>query len=183
MSEIFQDINWIDILFVILLMGISYKGSRIGVGGQLISLTCWLVLVFTSVGYYGALSEAIFGFLLQKWAKPISFFSITVVLYIFIKLLEKMFNIAGGEEISPFERICGAFVAALKGFMLLGVVSILIILSPLPGLREDVVLGSRTAIFFVEIDAEIYSRAAKLFGIAKEDRKDDVMSEILSSAL
>jgi len=183
LPEIFQDINWIDVLFVILLMGICYKGSRIGVGGQLISLTCWVVLVFTAVGYYDALSEAIFGFLLQKWAKPISFFSISVFLYIFIKIMEKMFNISGGEEISPIERICGALIAAVRSFMLFGTVSILIILCPLPGLREAVINGSKTAMFFVDMDASVYSRMARLIGAAKEDRKEEVLGEIFSSAL
>lgn len=182
MPEIFQDINWVDILFVILLMGMGYKGSRIGVGGQILSLACWVVLVFVAVGYYSALSEAIFGFLLQKWAKPISFFVISIIMFICTKILEKVFNVEGGEEISPLERIGGTLVAALRAFMLFGIVSILLILTPLPNVRQLFTQGSKTSMFFVEMDVEIYSKIAKVIGITKEDKKEEMMVRIISSA-
>ncbi|MFH1837453.1 MAG: CvpA family protein [Candidatus Omnitrophota bacterium] len=183
MPEIFQNIHWIDVLFVILLMGICYKGSRVGVGGQIIALTCWIVLVFVSIGYYKALSEAVFGFLLQKWARPLSFICISSALYILIKALEMTFNISPAEELSPIERVLGAGIAALRGFMFCGIVTILVILSPLYGIREMVTRESKTAMFFMETNVEIYSKMAKLFGLTKDDRKEEVMNDILTSAL
>ena len=79
--ELIKDINWLDILFVILLLGMIYKGARTGVGGQLLSLAGWCLLLFTSITYYNIVSTAIFGFLLQKWAKPITFFAIALIIF------------------------------------------------------------------------------------------------------
>lgn len=183
MPEIFQNINWIDVLFVILLMGICYKGSRVGVGGQIIALTCWFVLIFVAIGYYREISEVLFGFLLQKWARPLSFFCISVIFYILIKVLEKTFNISGTEELSPIERILGGGIALLRGFMFCGAVSILIVISPFYSIRDKVVQESKTGMFFLEMDVDIYSKIAKGVGIAKEDRKEDEMNEILTSSL
>jgi uncharacterized membrane protein required for colicin V production len=68
LPDILNQINWIDIFFLILLLGMVYKGLKTGVGGQVIALIGWFVLVFMSLKYYSVVSEALFGFLLQKWA-------------------------------------------------------------------------------------------------------------------
>ena len=110
MSAALTDINWLDILFVILLLGMVYKGLRTGVGSQLLSLAGWFVLLFVSIGYYKVLSEAIFGSVLQKWAKPVSFFVISAGIFTVVKILERAFNVITSEEHAAIERVGGALV-------------------------------------------------------------------------
>ncbi|MBD3379474.1 MAG: hypothetical protein GF408_03320, partial [Candidatus Omnitrophica bacterium] len=147
LPDIINDINWLDILFLVLLLGMLYKGLRTGVGGQVISLIGLAALLFFSLHYYGFLSEGIFGFMLQKWAKPLTFFSVAAVIFTVTKVLERIFNITGGEEMAALERIGGAVVAFFRAVLLFGVIGILFMLIPLEYTRTSVTEHSRTAMF------------------------------------
>ncbi|MFH1665010.1 MAG: CvpA family protein [Candidatus Omnitrophota bacterium] len=180
MPTIFNDINWVDIFFLILLLGMIYKGAKIGVGGQMISLVGGFILVFISIRYYILLSEAIFGFVFQNWARPISFLAIAGSIFMTIKLLERVFNISGGEELSALERIGGIFVASIKAAMLFGVVGILFLIIPVDLLRVSAREGSRTCMFFVKMDVFIYSGITGIIDSGKKVREEDVMKELLA---
>ena len=180
MPAIIKEFNWVDIVFVILLLGMVYKGSRTGVGSQVLSLIGWFVLLFVSVGYYSYLSEAIFGFLLQKWAKPISFAAIAAVIFVIVKFLERIFHVVAGEEVSTIEKVGGALVGCARAFIFCGMIAMLLLLVPVEYARVSVTDGSKTAMFFVELDVRIYSWISGAFGVA-EKNKDDVMNELLMS--
>ncbi|MEA3488963.1 MAG: CvpA family protein [Candidatus Omnitrophota bacterium] len=181
MPEILKSFNWLDILFVILLLGMIYKGSRTGVGGQILSLVGWFVLLFISIGYYRLLSEAIFGFLLQKWAKPVSFFLISVIIFTVIKFLERVFNVISDGELAIIERIGGALVASLRACLLFGVIGILLLLIPIDYARITVTEKSRTGMFFVDIDAQIYSWISDVTGVPAKRTKDELLNEFLAT--
>ncbi len=173
-------INWLDILFVILLVGMIYKGSRTGVGGQLISLTGWLILVFLSITYYDIVSRAIFGFLLQKWSRPISFFGITAIGFTVIKTLERVFNVIGSsEELPPVERVGGALVACLRACLFFGLIGMQLLIVPLDYTRDSVLDGSRTGKFFVDIDAGIYSWISEHVAFVKKADKEEIINEMM----
>ena len=179
MPEIIQDFNWLDILFLILLLGMIYKGSMTGVGGQVISLIGLFVLMFFSIGYYYFLSTAIFGFMLQTWARPASFFIISAVLFVIIKVLERVFNVISTEESSSIERIGGAIVASLRACLIFGLIGMQLLLVPVDYLRLAVMEGSKTCMFFVNLDAEIFSWMTGHFGIMEKRKKDDIVKSFL----
>ena len=181
MPEILNSINWIDIIFVILFLGMVYKGTRTGVGGQILSLIGWIVLIFVSIRYYTFVSEAFFGFLLQQWAKPLSFFAIGVSVFVLIKFVERIFSVVSGSELAALEKLGGAVVAAIRAFVFFGAIGIFILLIPLDYARYSAMDASRSCMFFVGFDASIYSMITDIIGIDDQKKtKDDVISEILS---
>lgn len=181
LPDIITEVNWIDIIYVILFLGIVYKGTRTGVGGQLLSLAGWVVLIFVSMRYYSLVSEALFGFLLQSWAKPLSFLIIGVLVFVLIKFLERVFSVVTGSELSSFERIGGALVASVRAFVFFGAIGIFLLLVPVEIVRDSVISGSKTGMFFVGFDAGIYSMINEVTGVGETRRsKDDVIDEILS---
>ena len=181
LPDIITDVNWIDIIYVILFLGIVYKGTRTGVGGQLLSLAGWIVLIFVSIRYYALVSEALFGFLLQSWAKPLSFLIMGVLVFVLIKFLERVFSVVTGSELSSFERIGGALVAAVRAFVFFGAIAIFMLLIPLEIARDSVIYGSKTSMFFVGFDAGIYSMISEVTGAdGHKKSRDDVINEILS---
>ena len=182
MPDILNQINWIDIIFIILLLGMVYKGLKTGVGGQVIALIGWFVLVFLSIKYYSVASEALFGFLLQKWAKPLSFFVISAVIFTAIKLLERVFNIISGEDLAPIEKIMGAVVAVVRAAIFCGVIGILLLLIPIERIHTDAVQGSKSCMFFVKIDTQIYSLLANVSGNKEKTDKEEVLENILENA-
>ncbi|MFH1552533.1 MAG: CvpA family protein [Candidatus Omnitrophota bacterium] len=180
MPEILQDINWLDIFFVILLLGMIYKGSTTGVGGQTISLIGWFVLIFAAIGYYSFLSEALFGFLLQDWARPASFFLISAIMFVVIKVLERVFNVIRGEELASIERIGGALVGAFRACIFFGIIGILLLLIPVEDVRLYVAEKSKTCMIFVQMDAQIYSWMTEFIGESEKKEKDEVIEEIMN---
>lgn len=130
MSEVLAHLSWFDLAFAILLLGTVYKGSRRGVGFQMLSLSGYMVLVYFALGYYTLLSEAIFGFLFQGWAKPISFLFISLVVLFIIKILERFFLAAEQEELAFIERVGGMLVGGLRGGILIGLLGIFFLLLP-----------------------------------------------------
>ncbi len=175
-------VNWLDVIFLTILLGMIYKGSRAGVGSQLLSLVWAFVLVFFSIGFYSGLASSMFGFILQSWARAISFFIIASILFVAIKFLEMIFGIEYVENISPLERIGGAVVAAMRTVLLFGLVCILFLLLPIPFLQNAVAKGSKTGMVFVRTNAHVYSRLSDHLKFVKQKDPDEVVNEIFKSS-
>lgn len=182
LPAILQDINWLDVLFVILLLGMVYKGSGVGVGGQILSLIGWFALIFVPIRYYSLLSEAIFGFLLQRWAKPLSFLLIVIVIFTIIKVLERISSIVSGEELALIERAGGVLVATLRAITLFGIIGMQLLLVPIDSVHLWVTQDSKTCMFFVNLDANVYSWMTGIIGKPEKKReKDEIVREFLES--
>lgn len=180
MPEIFQEINWLDILFVILLAGMLYEGLRRGISGQVLSLVGWVAMLFAAVTYYGTFSESIFGSKLQKWSLTVSFFLIAAGIFFAVTVLERSLKIKKEGEISFTERIGGAGLAALRAILLFGVISMQLLLVPVDPVRAAVKEDSRSALFFVDADAQIYSWMTGRFNITRKREKEDIVSEFMT---
>jgi len=181
LPNVLEHINWIDIVFIILLLGMVYKGMKTGVGGQILSLIGSIALIFLSIGYYSLLSEAIFGFLLQAWAKPLSFLLIMLVIITLVKVLERVFNIINGEELSMIERVGGALVAAFRAVITCGLIGIMFLLTPVDYLHRSVSEGSKFGMHIINMDAQIYSWMTELIQTSGKKDKEEVLQEILTS--
>ena len=169
LPEILNEINWLDILFVILLLGMIYKGLRTGVGGQIPSLVGAIVLLYISIGYYGFVSEAIFGFLFQTWTKSISFLIIFAGIILLVKVFERLLSVVRSEDFAILERLGGALIAAFRGFVYCGIVGIFLLLVPIEMMETSVVGESKTCVFFVNFDLSIYNWIKE--AIPSEDEK------------
>ena len=175
-------INWLDILFAVLLIGMVYKGSRTGVGGQLVSLAGWLLLVFFAITYYDVASRAIFGFLLQQWARPVSFLGITIIVFTITKTVERILNvITPHEEMPPIERVGGAVIACLRACLFFGIIGMLFLTIPLEYVRDSVLEKSKTAKTFMGIDAAIYSWMSEHIAFIDKVDKDKVIENMMAS--
>lgn len=182
MSTIISGVNWLDVLFLTILLGMIYKGSRTGVGSQFLSLVWWFILTYVSIGYYGALAAKVFGFMDQNWARPVAFFVIFFIFVLIIKFFEMIFNVGNVENLAPIERIGGAVVASLRTFLLLGLVSTQLLLLPADFLRDSVAEGSKTGMFFVNLDVGIYCWMTSHLKFVKVKKKKEIIEEILASS-
>ncbi len=179
MSELLNSINWIDITFIILFLGMIYKGARTGVGSQLLSLAGWVVLLFCSINYYQELSTAIFGFLLQRLSRPFSFFAISVVILFLIKTFERLFHVISGDGVAFIERIGGVIIAAIRAFILFGIVGLFMLLIPLNSANK-LVEESRFAMPVIDFDLRIYSWLTGRLDFVENRDKDAVLKEFLT---
>ena len=171
--------NWVDVLFVILLLGTIYKGVRVGVGGQLLSLAGCFLILFAALSYYNFVSKVIFGFLLYKWARPVSFFSIVVLIFAAVTLWKKALTVAEKDALAPIERLGGAVVAALRSFIIFGIICMFFLLLPFTYPRVTFAHKSRLGMFFIEMNATIYSAMSGHLGLSKKKTKEEIISEFV----
>ena len=181
MSSIIYGINWLDIAFITILLGMIYKGSHAGVGSQVLSLAWVFVLLFFSLGFYDSLASGFFSFIKQNWARPISFLLISIISFASIKFLEMIFNISTSENLAPFERIGGAIIASLRTFVIFGIITIQLLLLPVKFL-QDGVNDSKSGFFLVGIDAQLFSYMAENLEYFKKKSKDEIVDEIVGSS-
>lgn len=181
MLEIISGINWLDIVFLTILLGMIYRGSHAGVGSQLLSLAWWFVLIFFSIGYYSLIASKLFGFMVQGWARAVSFFIIVAVLWAIIKFLQRVFNIERAENLSPVERIGGSVVSSLRAFLFFGMVGIQFLILPVNVLHNSVSEGSKTGMFFVDVNADIYSWMTSHLAFVEEKTREEVVEGFFAS--
>jgi uncharacterized membrane protein required for colicin V production len=180
LPAILNGINWIDIIFIILFIGMGYKGSRVGVGSQIFTLAGWVLILFVSIAYYGDMARIIFAFLSPQWAKPVSFLVIAATIFTVIKLIERLFVVPEAEGLAPIERIGGVLTSAIKAFLFFGVVGVLLLMVPSPEIHKAASVKSKTCMFFVSMDVKIYDWVASTVGMSGAKKHDQVMEDLLS---
>jgi len=168
-------------IYLAIFCGMIYNGSHTGIGKQVISLIWWIVLIFISLHFYSTMASKVFAFMVQYWAKPLAFFILVCVLSFAIRLFNIIFNIGETVEMAPIERIGGAVVAALRSFLLFGVLSIMILLLPFRSYSDSVSKGSFSAMHFVNLDTAIYVWLTRTLDFVEDKEKESVVEEFLSS--
>ena len=180
LPELINSINWIDVVFVILFIGIVYKGSRTGVGGQIVPLIGIGAIIFCSIRYYKLLSTAVFGFMLQNWALPISFFGIAIIIFILVKILERVFGAMSDTDLSFIEKMGGAIFAAVRGVLLWGMIGLLLLLVPVNFVQKSVYDGSSLSMFCINIDARVYNLISEAVDRSNVRKKGEIFDEFLT---
>lgn len=183
MPVILKQVNWIDIIFIVVLLGMAYKGIRAGVGNQLISLVGNLLLVYVSIEYYGLLSEAVFGFLFQRWTKSAAFFVIGISVFIGSKAIERLFANSGSEDLASIERIGGGILSTFRAFLLCGIIGIQLVLIPMESVYTAVVKQSKSSMFFIDMDVALQTWMRSFIYNKGDNRKEknEVKEQILTS--
>jgi len=99
-----------------------------------------------------------------------------LVLLGLIKILEKGFNIQHAENLAPIERIGGAVVSIMRVFLIFGIIGMQLLLIPVGGLHDSILKGSKTAMFFVRIDADIYSLTTRYVDFVEDLTAEEVIA-------
>lgn len=163
MPDLLKQLNWVDAVFLLLYVGMVYRGARTGVGAQLLSLAGWVAILYLSGRYFSFLSEAIFGFMLQDWAKPLSFLSVAAAGFLVLKFTERVFSVVLGSELSVIEKVGGTIVATLKSFVFFGMIGFFLILTPVDYLWYSAAKASRTCSSLMKFDTVVYRAIDGLF--------------------
>jgi len=157
-----------------------YKGMRTGVSGQIISLIGYFVLIYVTVGFYIFFSEAIFGFIFQNWARPLSFLILLVSIFFIIKILERLLTPFAAEELSKIEKIGGAIFSGVRACLLYGLIGMFLVMLPVQSIRLAAGKDSKTCMTFIGMDASIYSMLSSIIGKTYHKSRAVVLNELLT---
>lgn len=175
MADLFSGISWLDVSFSLILLVIIFKGYRLGVGSQIIPLIWCFLLIFATFGYFSALASRLPSLLTPEWARAFSFFVILAAMYLVIKVAGRALKIEKIEgNISIIEKTGGIFMAAVRAFLIFGVLGTQLLLLPVESLRSSVTEFSKTGALFVAIDLGIYRWIAEKAGFMSPGDPEEI---------
>ncbi len=164
--------NWVDILFVTLLIRISYVGFKNGLLPEFLRLLGLFSAFIVSFNNYTSLSN----FLLShtKWTEAnldgISFlFLFLVVLFVFKILAILARGFLGGDNISGLNRGIGLTFGIARGLLLVSFIYILFVNSPFGYLRRSAEERSFSGRYVSNIPRVIYKKGINLYPGEKVD--------------
>jgi len=172
LAELFNRVNWVDLIALILLLRISYTSSLIGVGKQILPLVTLVLIVSIILHSYSDIASFFVG--RYSFAPSTCEFACYVimgvvffVIYHFIGRLSGFFIAVGEAASGGVEKAGGALLGILRSIIIVGLVAIGLLLTPVRFV-ESSVKGSYSASFFISADLRIYVAAANL--IFREER-------------
>ena len=168
LPAIINELNWVDVFFIILLLGMVYKGARTGVAGQMVPLAGTFALVYLPVRFYREFSEAMFGTMLQEWAKPVSFFIICILVMFVTRIIDRLFSLIASDDMALIERIAGMLIAGFRSVAYFGVICYLLLMLPSAAVNRAVDESSGVARKSLRMDSKIFLLLAGIFEKERE---------------
>ena len=164
MPEVFQHINWVDVLIVILLIRTSYIGTRNGLSEEIFRIIGVLLGLFFSIKYYSALGSRINSTisLPQEFVDGGTFLILILLSMLSMKLvalgLTKIVKLSFSDKIDKW----GGFIAGLlRGAVLMSLLFMLFGIIQVDYLVKSVDERSLTGPYVEKIAPNVYQAIAR----------------------
>lgn len=143
--DLLRQLNWLDILIIILLFRICYIALKSGLPAEIFKLLGTLSSIYISLHYYTALSDFIRGrFALDKkmpleFLDFLSFLSLAVASYLFFVLLRSVFyRFIKLEAVDRLNKWGGFVLGIGRGILLSGLIIFILVISSISYLKQSV---------------------------------------------
>lgn len=158
--------NWVDILFVTLLIRVSYIGFKNGFLPEFFRLLGLLVAFIVSFNSYTLLSKFLSTH--ARWAGPkpdlIAFLFIFLSILFIFKILAVAANaLIGSENISGPSRLIGLALGVGRGILLISLVYVLLVNSPFSYLSRSVEERSFCSHYIADVAYAVYKTAINFY--------------------
>lgn len=127
--------NWIDIVLLVLLVASVIVGSKKGLIRELMALAILCATVIVSINYIDVIAEKIYA---QLGGSPLvtailSFVALLAIVYAVFKVLGILFaRVANLQKLGKKDQLGGAFVGAIRGWVIISFMVFLVFLIPMP---------------------------------------------------
>lgn len=157
--QILTQLNWIDILVIVIIIASAYKGSKSGFSAEIFKLIGLILSVYLSLHYFSQASD-----LLTKYAPVIGvvfadffcFLIIAALTYLSMVLLRGVFTkFVKTEATAVLDRWGGMFLGTLKGLLFISLLFLLFYLSSVPYLTASL-KKSRFGNSLTSVDVNVY---------------------------
>lgn len=162
---ILKNLNWVDILIVILLIKSAYTGARTGFTAEIFKLIGTIIGIILGLHYFNRLSYVITGYInIPTWIAQI-FILLTIIIIVRvifkygIVLLLKVLNI---QFVLGLERIGGIVIGFGRAILLSGLILIAVTFLPIKYINISIYEESTLAPYFIKTVQVVYSSAIKL---------------------
>jgi membrane protein required for colicin V production len=127
--------NWIDIVLLVLLVAAVIVGSKKGLIRELVGLAVIAAAVIVSFNYIDIIATKIYE---QLGGSPLitailSFIILLALIYAVFKLVGMLFyKVANLQKLGKKDQLGGAFVGAIRGWLIISFLVFLVFLIPMP---------------------------------------------------
>ena len=181
---LFERVNWVDVLTLILLIRITYISSRIGVGKQIPPLILLVLILSVSLYNYRVIAY----FFIDKYSFSSSlsvFFSyfLMIVLFLFIYHVTSRvtgFCLSAGQSMpGGLEKVGGIVVGLIRSAFVIGIILIALVLVPVKFVGDSV-KKSHLGSFLIRSNVKIYCMTARIIfrdkGISFQEEISDLFA-------
>ncbi len=164
MPEVFQRINWVDVLIVILLIRTAYIGARNGLSEEIFRIIGVLLGLFFSIKFYSALGSRINSTvsLPQEYVDGATFLILILLSMLSMKLvalgLTKIVKLAFADKIDKWG---GFMVGLFRGAVLMSLLFMLFSIIQVDYLVKSVEERSLTGPYVAKIAPNVYQVLAR----------------------
>lgn len=171
--EAFSRVNWVDLIAIIIILRVSYLGSFIGIGIQILPLLSLLFTLTVSIYYYDNISL----FITQRstLSRSVTEFFVFIIIISIVVIVSKIINkympFKRPEVLVPFERVGGMLMGLLISTITIGLLYITFILLPVKGFKESV-KDSMSGDFIVKLNLDFYTNTVNAILKQRYKNKD-----------
>ena len=186
--DIIRQLNWIDVLVIILVIRISYVAFQEGLSHEIFPLISGIASIIISLRYYHKLG-GFFSNAMPALSKAISNFTGFCLLVIGTGLAFKFVRIVLNKVIKVqwhplIERFGGLVFGACRGAITACLVLETMVMAPLPYLQWSIRDRSFSGVYFVRIGPTVYEAASRFLPFIKADGrpadKEAIINDLLS---
>ncbi len=181
MSELFQKVNWIDLLVVILLIRSSYVGFTKGFGWEFFRVIAVICAAIGAIYFYENGARLISDYIpvLYPLANQISFTSLYLIILLIIKIITLFIDkIIKLEVFSALDMIGGLVLGAGRGVILLSLLLITLMWTPIPYFEKSIQERSLTGQTISAAAPFIYEKIAVMFPALKYEHRNEELLKL-----
>jgi len=181
LTEVFQRINWIDLLVVILLIKSGYVGFTKGFGWELFRLIGYICTLLATIYFYEPISRLISDYIsvVSPFSNLLSFTAIYLIILLLFKLAAALLErLIKKETFSSIDRVGGLVLGFFRGSIGLSLLMISLIFTPLPYFEKSIKERSYTGQTAIKIVPFIYEKSAMVFPILKSGQRNEALSRL-----
>ncbi len=173
--EIIKNINWLDIIVLVIVVRGIYMGAKRGLTAELFNFFGIIISLILAVQWYSRIADVlILNFSLPIWlSKFLCFIVIVQIIRLVFKysltFLLKILNI---QFIPQLERIGGGVVGFGRGVIVSGILMLTFSFIPNDYMRESIETKSFTGSFLIKVTERTYT--SLIFWLPEKERESAI---------
>jgi len=180
LGEIFQKINWVDLLVVILLIRGSYVGFTKSFGWEFFRFIGYICAILAAIYYYETASRLISDYfpVVSPISNLLSFTGIYLIILLIIKLIDFLIaKIIKIETVSAAGRFGGCLFGFFRGSLLTSLLLISLAFTPIPYFEKSIKDRSYTGGAVLKIAPFLYDKVTLLLPALKAGQRNEALSK------
>ncbi len=173
--EIIKNINWLDIVVLVIVVRGIYMGAKRGLTAELFNFFGIIISLILSVQWYSRVADVlILNFSLPIWLCNILCFIVIVQI---IRLIFKYFlifflKVLNIQFIPQLEKIGGGVIGCGRGIIVSGILILTLSFIPNDYMKQSIQSKSFTGSFLINVTERTYS--SMTFWLPEEERESDI---------